>query len=521
MNRKSGRQHGEVFTNLEIVHFILDEVGYCSDIDLSNVKILEPAAGDGVFAIEIIKRLKDSSSNFGFDFLKSLNNNISFIELDIDSFRNLKSNIFKLIKGYNIPFQDLNERIFTNGDYLKLDFSEHYDCVVGNPPYIRHELIETLSKDIYKEKYETFKFRADIYILFYEKSLDLLSTKGILSFICSNRWLYNQYGQLLRKKIAQDFHLRKLVNIEKATPFDEDVIAYPCISTIGRNKEEITLYFESQEKEISLSDIEYQKLAPPQNETWSNLFLDYNLNQDSLSSIIEQGYKIGIGVATGADKVFIKHHSEINGIEKNRLVPIIKSKALKGDDINWDNYFVINPFENGSLCDLNKYPHLKEYLYENKERLEKRHIAKKNPKFWYKTIDKINLELLSKPKILLPDLAGSKFLHIDIGKFYPHHNVYYITHDDINKLKILACLLMSEFTKNQLSQIGIRMNGGLPRYQAQTLKKIRLPIIDNLEESTFNKLLESYNDKDLKEINEIVEEYCTQYCIYGNQPYAG
>lgn len=516
MNRKSGRQHGEIFTNLDIVHYILDEVGYCSDGDLRNIKILEPAAGKGVFAIEIIKRLKGSSIKFGFDFFDSLNNNISFVEINPKSFQALKSNIIQLIKGFDIPFQDLNEEIFINGDYLKIDFLAKYDCVVGNPPYIRHELIESTSKEIYKEKYDTFKYRADIYILFYEKSLDLLNPSGTLSFICSNRWLYNQYGQLLRKKIAQEFHLQKLVNIEKTTPFDEDVIAYPCISTIGKKKADFTLYFESQKREITLANIEYQKIPPPQNDIWSNLFLHYNINQNSLSSIIAQGYKIGIGVATGADKVFIKHCSNINGIEKNRLVPIIKSKSLKGDEINWDNNFVINPFENGRLCDLNKYPHLKEYLYENKERLEKRHIAKKNPKFWYKTIDKIKLDLLPKPKILLPDLAGCKFLHIDNGKFYPHHNVYYITHEDIEKLKILACLLMSDFTKNQLSQIGIRMNGGLPRYQAQTLKKIRLPIVDNLEESIFNKLLESYESKDLEKINEIVEEYCAQQSVYAN-----
>jgi hypothetical protein len=75
---------------------------------------------------------------------------------------------------------------------------------------------------------------------------------------------------------------------------------------------------------------------------------------------------------------------------------------------------------------------------------------------------------------------------------------------------------MSDFTKNQLSQIGIRMNGGLPRYQAQTLKKIRLPIITNIEPFTLNKLLESYNNKDLKEINKIVEKYCIQQNVYTN-----
>jgi len=101
MNRKSRRQHGEVFTNLDIVHYILDEVGYSSDKDLGNIRILEPAAGEGVFAIVIIKRLRDSALKFGFDFFDSLNKNICFIELDTESFQTLKSNIIRLIKGFD------------------------------------------------------------------------------------------------------------------------------------------------------------------------------------------------------------------------------------------------------------------------------------------------------------------------------------------------------------------------------------------------------------------------------------
>jgi predicted helicase len=61
MERKNGRNHGEVFTDKNAVQFILDEVGYSSDLNLSSVNILEPASGNGAFATEIIKRLYKSS----------------------------------------------------------------------------------------------------------------------------------------------------------------------------------------------------------------------------------------------------------------------------------------------------------------------------------------------------------------------------------------------------------------------------------------------------------------------------
>ncbi|RBW54139.1 hypothetical protein DS884_18225 [Tenacibaculum sp. E3R01] len=506
MERKNGRKHGEVFTQL-------NEVKYVPSNNLKKIKILEPASGQGAFAIEIIKRLFQSSRNYDFDFIKAINENVRFVELDSSSCENLENNILETIESLGFKSNKVEKNIFSNTDFLFKDFDFKFDCIVGNPPYIRHEIIDTKLKSEYKKVFSTFKFRADLYVLFYEKSLKLLSPNGLLSFICSNRWLFNQYGRPLRKMIAEDYHISKIVNIEKANVFDEEVIAYPCITTIINSKGKLTEYYESQEKIIDINSLRFDSITSPKNESWQNLFLDYNINHSSLIGIIEQGFEIGIGVATGTDKVYLKKESELNGIERNRVIPIIKSNCLKGETINWDNSYVINPFIDGELCDLSKYPNLESYFESKKEILLKRHIAKKTPKFWYKTIDKIKPDLQKRYKLLLPDLSGCKFLFIDEGKFYPHHNIYYITHTDLNKLKILACILMSDFIKNQLSQIGIRMNGGLPRFQTQTLKKLRIPQLTEFNNSDRKKLIESYEKRNLENINKVINKYCTQHRI--------
>lgn len=508
MVRKNGRNHGEVFTKLNVVDYILDEVNYLPTENLENVRILEPACGQGAFALEIIKRLAISSSTFNFNFIKALNDNVRLIEINELNFEWLKKQVFSLIQNLGFSREHVNDNIFCKSDFLQTSFELNFDCIVGNPPYIRHELIENSLKSFYKKEFVTFKYRADLYVLFYEKSLKILAKKGILSFICSNRWLFNQYGKPLRKMIAEQYHLSKLINAEKANFFDENVIAYPCISTIKNSKGNTTKYYESQGKEININCLKFKDVATPQNEAWQNLYLNYNINHCSLSGILEQGFEVGIGVATGADRVFIKKESELNGIEKSRLMPLIKSNCLKGENLEWDNSYVLNPFDNGELCDLNNFPHLKEYFIKNKNVLINRHIVKKQPKNWYKTIDKIKPDLKAKYKLLLPDLSGSKFLFIDEGQFYPHHNVYYITHQNLDDLKVIACMLMSDFIKNQLSQIGIRMNGGLPRFQSQTLKKIRIPDVKQLK-----KLTELYESRDIKKINEVINTYCSQHSI--------
>lgn len=514
MTRKNGRNHGEVFTNKNAIQYILDEVGYSSSKDLRHIKIIEPAAGKGAFANEIIKRLFQSSINYKFSFSDALIVNVQFIELDLTVFSELTILIDNTIEKITKKKSNLSAKICFQTDFLTFNFERKFDCIVGNPPYIRHELISAENKKTYRNKYKTFKYRADLYVPFFEKSLSILNDNGFLSFICSNRWLNNQYGEGLRELISQKYNLVKLLNIEQSSPFDEEVISYPCISTISKNLNNgTTLFCEINSKEIDFDNIVFNEIEMPQNALWQNLFLEYDINHKSLLGIIEQGFEIGIGVATGADKVFIKSKSEINGIEKSRLIPLIKSNDLKNNSFKWGEHFVINPYENDKLCDLNIYPHLKKYLNENKEILLKRHTAQKSPEKWFKTIDKIKIELQYKPKLLLPDLTGNKVLFIDEGNYYPHHNLYYITCSDINNLKIMGSILMSDFIREQMAQIGIRMNGGLPRFQSQVLKKIKIPNFKSISQNDEVKLITAFDTQDLETLNQIVEKYCNQHGI--------
>jgi hypothetical protein len=515
IKRKSGRNHGEVFTHDRIVDYLLSEVNYKSHLDLRSVQILEPSSGTGSFAIEIIKRLFESSLLYGFSFIEAFETNVRFVELNEKNYSKLVSLLQETIFSFGIDHIVRNSKTIINGDFLTLRFENNFDCIVGNPPYIRNELISNELKELYKSRYETFKYRADLYVLFFERSLQLLNKNGVLSFICSNRWLYNQYGQLLRDKIAKSYHLHKLLNMEKASPFDESVLAYPSITTIINNRSENeTLFYETDAKDIDLDTVNFSKVPAPKNDSWQNLFLKYNLEHYALTGIINQNFEIGIGVATGADKVFIIKETEVSSIEESRLLPIVTSRDLTDAGINWKKQYLLNPYENGILCDLNRYPNFKQYLESQKEILLKRHTAQKNPSKWYKTIDNIKPNLIHKPKLLLPDIAGLKRLIIDEGNYYPHHNLYYIIGETVSDLKILACILMSDFIREQLSQIGICMNGGLPRFQAQTLKKLRIPNISTLDSFDKFELIEAYDTIDYGLINKIIIKYCTQHRLY-------
>jgi hypothetical protein len=88
-------------------------------------------------------------------------------------------------------------------------------------------------------------------------------------------------------------------------------------------------------------------------------------------------------------------------------------------------------------------------------------------------------ELVTKPKLLIPDIAGANEVAYDEGRFYPHHNLYFVTSDSWN-LEVLGGLLSSRVALFFVWSYAVKMRGGYLRFQAQYLRRIRLPAPDSL-----------------------------------------
>jgi hypothetical protein len=113
-----------------------------------------------------------------------------------------------------------------------------FDIVIGNPPYVRQEELKNMLvtgsdgkaqplKDVLKGQYETFTGTADLYVYFIERSLQLLSTDGVLSFITSNKYFRSRYGERLRAYLIFATSPRAILDFGDAPLFTS--IAYPAI----------------------------------------------------------------------------------------------------------------------------------------------------------------------------------------------------------------------------------------------------------------------------------------------------
>lgn len=496
--RNNGEQHGDVFTLPCVVSFILDKVGYSANRDLRHIRILEPACGDGEFVIEIARRLILSAERFHFDAKEAFRRNVVACDIDSEKIEKCRQRIGKL--GLETNAENIQVT-----DFLKT-YYEKVDVVVGNPPYIRYENIPADMLDFCRYTFHTFHYRCDLYVPFFEKTLSMLRPGGLHCFICSNRWLKNEYGKKLRQLIARRYRLHSILNIEHANAFQEEVLAYPAITLISAEKPGDKLEYAEYSNVENLYTQETCKRNMPKDADWTNVFCNIPPSP-SFMTIEQQGFKIGIGVATGADTVFVSRDLP-KEVEAELIMPGINARDLRGDRFNWQGEYLLNPYNpDGTLVDLTRYPRASAYLEKHRERLLARHIAKKSPSRWYKTIDRISPTLRSQPKVLLPDMSGNSFVFVDDGEYYPLHNIYYIVGPSSVQLRLLASFLMSDFVRSQLSSVTNQMNGGFSRWQSQHLRKLRLPILNAIPSEDVQQILLYYKNKDIIHINDKIKNY--------------
>jgi hypothetical protein len=284
----------------------------------------------------------------------------------------------------------------------------------------------------------------------------------------------NRYGGPLRRVVASGFHLRSYVDMVDTAAFESEVTAYPAIIVIGRERGQITRVAHRPQidpsvltalagdlngggnaagmvremRSVAQGDAPWLLDTSPELELVRRLEADYPPIEDA-------GCRIGIGVATGADKVFIGPFAELD-VEEDRKLPLAMTRDIADGSVKWRGFGVINPFdEDGGLVRLADYPRLARYLETHGDAIRARHVSKRDPSRWYRTIDRITPVLAKTPN-------------------------YFITSSEWG-LHALQAVLRSGVARLFISTYSTKMRGGFLRFQAQYLRRIRLPRWDSLD----------------------------------------
>ncbi len=519
----SCREAGVVYTKPWVVELVLDLAGYLPDRRLAELVALEPSAGDGAFLSAMVRRLVESCEQHGIP-LTEAGRAIQAFEIDPEAAERAVGVVCETLELLRVPAATaakLARQWIKTADFLEASLCFPIaDFVIGNPPYIRLEEIPASKAAFYRSGFSAMRGRADIYVAFYQAALYQLKPGGVCAYICADRWMLNDYGSALREFITTEgYNVRHVIEAHDVPAFETEVSAYPAVTIIAREKQgavTVSKALPGIEKETT------QSLVRSINSRGSSLgiktarFPDWFHGTEpwpcsspealKLLKHLEAacfplectitGTKIGIGVATGADRIFIT--SKKPDVEPDRLLPLALASDLTDGHVEWSGHYLLNPWDERGLVDLDLYRRFKSHLLPHYDLLAARHTAKKDkPQNWHKTIDRVNLGLFKKDKLYIADIKERLLPALDLGKTYPQHNLYWITSETWD-LRVLGALLMSAVGEFFIHCYGVRMRGGYLRFQAQYLRRIRVPDPASLSPKLAETLRHAFDTQDFE-----------------------
>lgn len=523
-------EHGEVFTRRWVVDLILDLLAYTADKDLCDVRLVEPACGTGAFLAAVAARISASCRRRNRPIGDAITA-VSALDLLDCNVQQSRAVVAEQLTGDGWQPDEAEEVAAAwvkQGDYLlRPESAQRADYVVGNPPYIRLEDVPNDRMAAYRSVCSTMGGRADIYVGFYEVAMRSLAPNGRLGFICADRWMRNQYGRQLRQLVTSRFSMDLALVMHDVDAFDDQVSAYPAITVISNRPQGSAVaadttrafgatqaddfaawYVKSEPESVSTEAYQAARMTHwfPDEDSWptasparlavlEDLTERFGLLEDG-----KTGTRVGIGIATGADKVFLTNDADL--VESDRLLPMAMVRDTTTGALDWHGTFLVNPWTaHGDLVDLSAYPRLAGHFEEHGAALRKRYVAVKQPQRWYKTIDKVDPRLARRPKLLFPDMKLTIHPVLDEGGLYPHHNLYFIV-SDVWDMRVLGGLLLSKVAEAFVEAYAVKMRGGTLRFQAQYLRKIRVPDPASISESDQAALAGAFDKRDVKAATE-------------------
>ena len=524
--------HGEVFTRRWVVELILDLVGYDPSENLAELVAVEPACGHGAFLLPLVERLVQSCEKHGRAISKA-RQAIRAFDLLPANVEAARSSVIELLLRHDIgrtTATRLAKHWISQGDFILQNHGEmSADFVLGNPPYIRLEDIPDVRSDAYRASCTTMGGRADIFVGFYEVGLRQLKPGGRLAYICADRWMRNAYGKDLRALVSAEYSVDVAISMHDVDAFEEQVAAYPAITVIRAGDQGRTIIADTTAKFDEQEAVSFREwfrsgtAEPLHSNAISAAWLGHWFttqsgwptgSPDRLALVArleerfplleETGAKVGIGLASGADEIYITKDASV--AEPSRMLPMVMRGDLQSGTVQWSGHYLVNPWSASGLVKLAEWPRLESYFKRHWPTLSARNVCKRNPGREYRTIDRVIEGLQQRRKLLLADLSHQIWPVLDEGEYYPHHNLYWIHEDKSDwDLEVLGGLLLSDIAELFISTYCVRMRGGTLRFQAQYLRRIRVPHFETIDTDDRELLRTAFKERNPTAATEVAQ----------------
>jgi hypothetical protein len=327
-----------------------------------------------------------------------------------------------------------------------------FDAVIGNPPYVRQEMISAI-KPALQRGYASYAGTADLYVYFYEQGLKLLRPGGRMAYVVTNKWLKAGYAEGLRRMFADDAWVEFMADFGHAKRFFPDADVFPCVIAVRKPDPAIVAPDEFDLSVIPRDDVPQEKLSEAVTAASYRARRDtltaepWTLEPPDVAALLAKirangvplvdyaGVKPLYGIKTGFNEAFL-----IDTATKERLIrddpraaEIIKP-YLRGQDIDrwvpdWAGLWMI--FARRGI-EIENYPSVLAHLTTFRSGLEPKpddwRPSKAGDEWpgrkggtyqWYEIQDPVDYHAqFNRPKIVLRRIAFYAQISVDHGAYY-------------------------------------------------------------------------------------------------------
>ncbi|BAW40187.1 type IIS restriction enzyme R and M protein [Helicobacter pylori] len=411
--------------------------------------------------------------------------------------------------------QDENER-YANALEWRFEFPEvlddegdflGFDCIIGNPPYIRQEQIREIKPLLEKQYQDFYNSSADIYTYFFALSYRLLKEKGFNAFITSNKYARAKYGAKLRELLLKKTTIVSYMELNALKVFESATVDTSIMSFIKQTppKESGFKYYEPTPNDKN--DLKSACSLPMKQNALSTesfifanaTLLDLRNKMESVGTPLKDwDIQIYRGILTGANEAFIitteKRNEILNACKTQEerkctealIKPILRGKDIKRYSYEWADLWVINT-HNGYTSnpkfkippiDIEKYPAIKAHLDSHYDTIATRSDQGDTP---YHLRNCAYLEDFEKEKIVYGEIVQEPRFYLDngeceLGYFYAEATSFILTGEHLRYLlgmlhsKLITFAFKTFYAGGGLGESGYR-------YKKAFIERLPIPQI--------------------------------------------
>lgn len=418
---------------------------------------------------------------------------------------------------------DADERLRINAFDWRAEFpavikAGGFDAVIGNPPYIRIQALKEWAPEeveFYKKRYQSAsKGNYDIYVVFVEKGLSLLSKRGLLGFILPHKFFNAKYGEPLRQLIADGRHLAGVVHFGHQQVFGS-ASTYTCLMLLKKEGSESCDVCRVEDLALWRRTGDGARATLLAGEVGA---AEWNLAAGDggglLTKLMAMPVKLSNatlrifqGIKTSGDKVYVLEERNRDGkrvevysratdmsytLEPDLLHPLVKGGDSKRYSLSRTNRLILFPYapqaegKAGLIPEstlARDYPLTHAYLLDNKRYLEDRERGKNRGPKWYGYGRIQALDVMPLPKLFTPDIASRSSFSLDeLGEAFFTGGVAggygIIVRPEYSRSYVLG-LLNSRVLEWVVRNTATQMRGGYYSYESRFIRGLPIRLINS------------------------------------------